>query len=134
MSDAREQLASLVLEAIRANVDAYVRPLPDDEDYSEDLSSAIIDSHGIDLRAVADAILAAGWTPPKPVKFGRWYRTVLPDGTLWAETSDPQDWYLAHPDPSVTLTWQRITTDETWVEWVDHPTDMVHPSAMDWGD
>lgn len=77
---------------------------------------------------VADAILAAGWRPPE---FGRRYRTLKPDGSLWAETADPRDWYLAHPDPSVALTWQRITTDDDWIDWPDHPTDLVHPSTLE---
>ena len=67
MTDARDELAALILEAIRADVGDYVRPLPDDEYYSEDLSSCVVDAHFIDMRAVADAILAAGWRPPGPV-------------------------------------------------------------------
>lgn len=82
-------------------------------------------------EALAADLLAAGWRAPKPIEYGRWYRTVTPDGELWAETSDPHDWYLAHPDPAVALTWQRITTDGDWVEWADHPTDLVHPSTLD---
>ena len=65
-----------------------------------------------------------------------WYMTRTPDGDICCETSDPTDAYLAHPDPTVGLTWWRLEYDaETkmpgttvrYEPWPDHPTNLTHP-------
>src|SRR5690349_18142352 len=65
MTDARDELAGLILEGIRETA-IYAQPSKGDEFYDEDLSDAVIESHSIDLRKAADAILAAGWVKPTP--------------------------------------------------------------------
>lgn len=47
---------------------------------------------------------------------GGWYRSLLPSGELWCESSNPDDMRREGP-PGLTLTLQRIvtTTTQTWV-------------------
>lgn len=44
-----------------------------------------------------------GGYPRERTVSGRWFRTRLPDGSLWAETSDPEDRHLRHPEHQLML-------------------------------
>jgi hypothetical protein len=64
--------------------------------------------------------MSSEWKP------GRWWRVTLPDGTLWMETSDPQEAQyglidedgerMGHPDGArIQRLWERSES-----EWRDH--------------
>lgn len=74
MTSDRDQLAELLHAALSEQVDGY----PGLYVGEPDLTDVILDGHA-DLRAVADAILAAGWRPCN----GRHWIEAPEDGFDW---------------------------------------------------
>jgi hypothetical protein len=80
---------------------------------------------------IADAILAAGWRAPDAEQFvighqvGKtWYRSLTPDGKVWCESSDREDFIddegLDTGPDGAPLTFQKLThysATSGWQEW-----------------
>jgi hypothetical protein len=103
----------------------------------DDLAELILDYNSADIQNrddaydAADAILAAGWRAPDAEQFvighqvGKtWYRSLTPDGKVWCESSDREDFIddegLDTGPNGVPLTFQKLThysATSGWQEW-----------------
>ena len=49
---------------------------------------------------------------------GRWYRSLLPDGSLWCETSDPQECLIQSDGHNCTFEmFETVQFDGPWKAW-----------------
>lgn len=75
-------------EAVEALASVVLPAMPNHCCGPDDMADCPWDAH--DASGIARAVLAAGYVKPE-WEPGRWYRAVAPDGTLWLETSNPDE-------------------------------------------